>query len=434
VSPELALGLVAVLIIANGLFVAGEFALVSVNRGEIEERAATDRRARTVLRELRQLSFMLSGAQFGITATSLLVGFLAEDAVGGVLVRPVVATLGLPEGTERGVALATAFLLSTGVQMVLGELAPKNLAIARPLRVSLAVAPFLRVFGIAFGPVIRIFDAAAGWLAQRMFGVEVQDELVGGHTLDELSLIIEVSAEEGTLSAGQSELLARAVELGDRRVTEVMVPRPDVVWLPSGGAVDLLRATARETGHSRFPVRGPDPDDVVGTVHIKDLLRVPAEQPDVAIADLVVPALIVPESEPLRRLLQRFRAERRTFAIVVDEYGSVAGIVTLEDVLEQLVGDIEDEFDRPRATSVRRLGRGRYRLPGLTRLGAFARATGVELPEGDYETVAGFVMERLGHIPAEGEVVVQDDARITVTSMAGVRVQELEVVRGEDAS
>ncbi len=229
-SPQLALVLVVVLIAANGLFVAAEFSLVAVRRPAIEEAAATgDRGARRVLRELQHISFVLSAAQFGITVTSLLVGFLAEGAIGDTLVVPVVEAVGLTADSSRGVSIAAAFLLSTGLQMVVGELAPKNLAIARPETIARATAAPMRLFGWLFGPIIRVFDAAAAWVTETVFGVEVAEELAGGHTLDELSRIIAASSDEGVFSDQQAELLTRAVGLWDRRASEILVPAPDVV-------------------------------------------------------------------------------------------------------------------------------------------------------------------------------------------------------------
>ncbi len=431
-TPQLALVLVGVLIAANGLFVAAEFSLVAVRRPAMEHAAAQgDRAARRVVRELHRLSFVLSAAQFGITVTSLLVGFLAEDAIGETVVLPLVEAAGLPAGSSRGISIAAAFLLSTGLQMVVGELAPKNLAIALPDAVSRATAGPMRVFGLVFGPIINVFDRAAAWMTERVFGVDVMDELPGGHTLDELSRIIAASSDEGVLSDHQAELLSRAVGLWDRRASEILVPAPDVVWLAASDPVDALRTASRDTGHSRFPVR--DGDDIIGTVHVKDLLR--AERETTAdgripvVGDLATTCLIVPESEPLRRLLASFRSGRRTFAVVVDEYGSVAGILTLEDLLEQLVGDIEDEFDRERVPTVRRVGRGRFRVAGSLRVDRFRDAVGVPVPTGDYETVAGLVMDGLGRIPDEGETLALDGLELTVTRMEGVRVAEVEVER-----
>ncbi len=430
-SPLVALLIVALLIVANGFFVAAEFALVAVKRGSIESAATVgDRRAVIALKELDRISFVLSACQFGITATSLVVGFLAEDAFGGVIVDPLLRLVGLPEASSAAVAVAIAFALSTFLQMLLGELAPKNLAIAEPERTTLRVARLLRGFGIVAGPVIRVFDAAAEWVSRTVFRLDVHAERLEGHSQDDLARIIAVSREEGSLNEAQGELLQRAVTIGDRRVIEVMVPRPDVVFLDEASTCEDLRLASKATGHSRFPVRGESEDEIVGTVHIKDLIGVePSVRATTPITSLLTPPLIAPESERLRRLIGRFRSQRRTFAVVVDEYGGTAGIVTLEDVLEELVGEIEDEFDRPAAGLVQRVGAGRFLVRGALRLDDLRRETGLDLPDGEYETVAGYVIDRLGHIPAEQEVVEHDGWQLRVSRVDGVRVSELAVGR-----
>jgi CBS domain containing-hemolysin-like protein len=426
VSGGLGLLLAAMLIVANGLFVAAEFSLVSVRRPVVDERAAGgDRRARTVTRELSRLSFALSAAQFGITLSSLLLGYIAERAVGDTLIRPLLDLVGIPEEAALGVTLTGAFLLSTVVQMVVGELFPKNLAISRPLGVSLTAGPFNRGFGLLLGPVIKVFHRAAEAITRRAFRVELTDELEGGHTLDELARIISASGEEGSLTSEQTELLQRALELGDTRVSEVMVPRPDVVWLQRDATLVDLRAEARRTGHSRFPVRGDSEDDLLGTIHVKDLLSIPLDaHPATPVTAAMFPPLVVPESETLRRLLSDLRREQRTFAVVIDEYGGTAGIVTLEDVLEELVGEIEDEFDR-HSSVVRRIGAGRYLLHASLRTDRLADLLEVELPEGEYETVAGFLLAELGRIPEGGEVVRHDGWELEVAAVDGVRITEV---------
>jgi CBS domain containing-hemolysin-like protein len=431
VSGWLGLVLIAGLIAANGLFVAAEFALVSVRRPAVEELAATgDRRARLVSQELSGLTYALSAAQFGITVSSLLVGYVAERSVGDTLIRPLLGLVGLPEQAALAVAVTGALLLSTIVQMVLGELFPKNLAISRPLAVARGVAPFSRGFAVLLGPVIRVFDRAARLFTERVLRVEVADELAGGHSLDELSRIIAASEQDGSLTVDQAALLSRAAGLGDRRVTEVMVARPDIAWVAAEDDLDALRAAARRTGHSRFPVRGASEDEVLGTVHVKDLLRVPAERhATTSVEAVAAPVLAVPESENLRALLSALRRERKTFAVVVDEYGGTAGVVTVEDVLEQLVGEIEDEFD-PAGHAIRRVGAGRHLVRGSTRLDRVEAQLGFALPEGEYETLAGFVLDQLGHIPEPGEQVAYGGRTFTVTRREGVRVTEIAVVDG----
>lgn len=423
-TSTVALALLLALIAANGLFVAAEFSMVAARRGPIEELALRgDGRARATLAVMSNLSFMLSGAQFGITASSLLVGFLARPAVADLL-APVLRLAGAAEGTALAVSVSVAFLLATAVQMVVGELAPKNLAIARPERVALAVGRAMQVYGTVLGPVVRFFDRSAAALSGAL-GVEQTEELLTVHSRGELARIIAASGEEGSLTEEQAELLLRAVELGDRRVSEVMVPRPDVVWLRAGDPLEALRDGARRSGFSRFPVRDGEGGGVVGTVHLKDLLRVPAEQrPGRTVGDVASPPLVVPESHTLRRLLAELRAGQRTFGVVVDEFGEVAGIVTLEDVLEQLVGDIQDEFDRG-AVTLRRAGPGRYLVAGSVRVDRLEGVMGLSLPEGEYETVAGFVMDRLGRLPRPGDRLEHEGVEITVWRMEGHRVVEL---------
>lgn len=426
-SVPLGLAALVVLVGANAFFVAAEFSLVAAYRPAIEERAALgSRRARAALHEMRNLSFMLSGAQLGITISSLVLGFVAEEALAGLL-DPLLRFVDVPAGTTLGVSLAAALALSTLFQMIVGELAPKNLAIARPQGTALAVAVPARVYSLVFGPLIRLFDGAANQVT-RLLGYEPRSELLAGYTPEELAAIFQASGEKGTLTAQQTELLLRAVEAGERQVSGVMVPRPDVLWLQADEPLETLREAARRTGFSRFPVYGSREDDLVGTVHIKDLLAVVGERTDLRVGDLADEVPVVPETNTLRRMLSDLRARRRTFAVVVDEYGSVAGIVTLEDILEELVGEIEDEFD-VRTSAVRRLGAGRFVIPGRLHTDRLGEVAGLTVPAGEYETVAGFILARLGRIPTPGDEVRHDGWRLVVRTMEGNRVAEVVVVR-----
>jgi CBS domain containing-hemolysin-like protein len=433
-NPYWALALVAALIIANGLFVAAEFALIAVRRGALVARAeGGSRRARVALGELDRVSVMLSGVQFGITTTSLVVGFLAEAAIGEALVRPVLGFFSLGEESTTALSLALAFIIATVVQMIFGELAPKNLSLAIPEQVSLFVAFPIRWFGIVFGPVIRIFDGAASWVTRRMFRVEVAEERHGGHSPEELARIIVASQAEGQLSVDQGTLMTRAVQLAERRVHEVMVPRTRVVFLDGDDNVASLRHASRETGHSRFPVVGESDDDLLGTVHIKDLLVVPEEERDTAVLrSIATPALVVPETDRLRPLLAKMRNAQRTFAVVADEYGGVAGIVTLEDVVEELVGEIEDEFDLANAPIIE-TSDGGWSFDGGVRIEEVATRLGVDLPTGEYETIAGFLIEALGRIPHEDEAVDIDDWRLIAVEVDGLRVVRIAAMRTGDA-
>ena len=427
-SGGTALLLVGLLIAANGIFVAAEFSLVSVRRAELQPSLDRgDWRSRIVARELDDVSKALSVQQFGITATSLVVGWLVEQSLGADVVQPLLTSIGLPAEASLVFAVGIAFFLSTVGQMLLGELFPKNLAIARPLPVAMTVSPFSRGFGTVFGPVIRLFDATARMVTTRVFRVDVRDQLDSALNLTELARIITVSGAQGNFSAGQTNLLTRAAMLGDRRVNEVMVPRPDIHWLSQGATLAQLRQASQATGHSRFPVHGTDEDDVMGTVHIKSLLATDRQRyADTTIDAWVTPVLFVPESVVLRRLLADFDQTQRTGALVIDEYGSTAGLVTIEDVVEELVGEIEDEFD-PRETFVRRVGANSYRMPGALSIDQLTALVGVSVPDGPYETIAGFVLDALGVIPVVGDTVDTETLTVTVRQVDDVRITEVDV-------
>jgi CBS domain containing-hemolysin-like protein len=414
------------LIFANGVFVAAEFALVAVDRSKIErEVAAGSRRARIADGLLHRLSFQLSGAQFGITVTSLVLGFLAQPVV-AQLIEPLLEPL-LGERAVAGVSLLVALALVTVVQMVVGELVPKGLAIARPETTTLRLAPTFRIYGVVAGPVLRLLDGAANRIV-RAVGVEPQDELTNVRSLPELMVLVETSTEEGTLGGGAGALLTRSIRFGSKTAEEALIPRVAVRALPVDATVTELVHLSVETGHSRFPLYGTDLDDVRGVVHVRQAHTVPrAERSTTAVGELMSPVLAVPESRELDDVLVDFREARTHLAVVVDEYGGTAGILTLEDVLEEIVGEIDDEHDPlPDLTRVRR--RGEFVLPGSHHLDEVADLTGLELPEGEYETVAGFVLDRLGHIPTVGEAVVQGEWRIEVAAMDRRRIAEVRLL------
>jgi CBS domain containing-hemolysin-like protein len=421
-----ALGLAAILalILANGYFVAAEFAFVAVRKGKLEELAeAGDARASRALLVLRRLSFMLSGAQLGITVTSLIVGFIAEPVLGRAL-RPLFELAGLSGAAATGVALTTGFILATSVQMIMGELAPKNLAIAEPERFSMSLARSTYLYTRIAGPIIKLFDNSSNALL-RALGIEPVEELPAGVSADELGYIISESRRGGTLGHQTATLLNRALDFRSLRAVEVMVPRTQVHHLHSDDSGAALRDLALRTGHSRFPVVGESLDDLVGLVQAKDLFRVPPdERPTTIVRELMTPVLAIPESTPLSLLLGDMRASRSQIAVVVDEYGGTAGIVTLEDIVEELVGSIEDEYD-PDEPAVRALDDGSFLVPGSWRLDETQRDTGIALPDGDYETVGGLVMERLGRMPGLGDTVAVPGGSLRVEAMDGLAVSQV---------
>jgi CBS domain containing-hemolysin-like protein len=416
--------LVAVLLTAlTGFFVAAEFSFTTVDRGQARRAADEgDKGAAGVVTALKGLSTQLSAAQLGITLTTLVVGFLAEPALGGLL-EPVLGAIGLPEGATTPIAIALAIFLATFLQMILGELGPKNLAIARPLGTARVVAPGMRVFTTVTGPVLHTLQALANAIVRRL-GIEPKEELDDVRGADELAAVARRSAAEGDLSPVAARLLGRSLGLRDKYATDVMTPRTRL-WTLSGSATaaDVIDAAIR-SGNSRFPVYGADLDEVTGVVHVKNAVAVPeADRERRTAGELAEPVLAVPSSIRLDPLLDLLRDQGLQLALVVDEWGATHGIVTLEDIVEELVGEITDETDRP-LRQLRRDGDGWF-VSGLLRPDEIQERTGIEVPEGRWETVAGYVIEQLGRLPDEGDSVEVPGHRLTVATVEGRRVARL---------
>ncbi len=416
------------LILAHGLFVAGEFSLVTVDRPRLEQLAAEGNRgARSALNAVHTLSFQLSGAQLGITVTSLIVGFIAEPTIGEAL-EPAVAAAGLPEGTAHGVGIAIALGLATALEMVLGELVPKNLAIAEAERVVVRVATPLRVFNTALRLLILLLNNAANWTVRRL-GIEPQEELAAVRSLEELQMLVHTSRMQGLLPEEDYSLLTRSFSFGGKTASDALVPRTSVHALQSDKTLGDLAELALATGHSRFPVYESDLDDVVGVAHVRDIYSAPPERrAETPVAQIARDALIVPEPRPLESLLVEMRRKRQHFAIVLDEYGGTAGIITLEDLLEEIVGDIEDEHDptsQPRLTAP---PGGVHVVSGMLHRDEVHEATGFDMPEGDYETLAGFLLSLLRRIPEQGDHAGYDGWELKVVEMENRRIARVLLV------
>ncbi|MEV0729088.1 hemolysin family protein [Polymorphospora sp. NPDC050346] len=395
--------LIIVLTAATGYFVAQEFGYVAVDRGKLRQLAdGGDAAAERALKVTARLSFMLSGAQLGITVTALLVGYVAEPFVGDGLAQ-LFGGAGVPQSVTLPLAIALALVIATVIQMVLGELAPKNLAIARPEVLARALSRSTLIYMAVAGPLIRLFDASATRLLRRV-GIEPIEELPTGATPEDLEQIIAESREEGHLDAEMSDLLDRGLDFRQLTAGEAMVPRVDVHTVRADEPVRRIVEMV-DTGHSRFPVRGTDGvDDVVGVVGIADVLTIePGKRDTTPISAVLVPPLLVPDTLPLPTVLDRLRGGHRQLACVVDEYGGFAGVITLEDIAEELVGPIRDEDDPPEPTPIRQPD-GSWVVPARWRIDEVADATGIRLPEGpEYDTVSGLVMRELGRVPQVGD-------------------------------
>lgn len=428
-----ALGLFAVvaLIAANGYFVAVEFSFVAARRSRFVEQAEQgDRRSSRAIEVHKRLSFMLSGAQLGITVTTLVLGFIAEPAIASVI-EPPLRALGVPDSATFGIALVVALVLATMAQMVFGELAPKNLAIAKPEPVARALASSTWWFLRIAAPVIRLFDGAANRLL-RLVGVEPVEELHGAVSTEELDLIVDSSAESGHLTESQAALLERAISFGELEASDAMIPWNRVVTIDLTATAADLRDLMAST-HSRFPVVDGD-GQVHGIVHAKDLLAVDRSQYETTpVAQLYHELLAVPEAAGLNVVLAELRSRATEMAIVIDEYGGPAGVVTLEDIVEELVGDIEDEYDSSAPGDHVETEPGVWSVAASSRPDEIERITGFDLPDGEYDTVAGLVLDRLERIPEVSDSFVVDGIRVEVLAVDGFAIDRVELRVDPDA-
>jgi len=428
VTAWLLLGVGVLLTFGTALFVAAEFSLVSLDRPTVERAvAAGDTRAEGVLAAVRSLSTQLSGAQVGITITTLVVGYLVEPSL-ATLLTPPLRRLGLSADAAEPVAVAVGLFLATVFSMVAGELLPQNLGISEPLATAKVVAGPQRVFTRAVLPLIRLLNGSANRFL-RSVGIEPTEELSSGRTPEELAALVRRSAQVGTLDEQTATLLTRSLDFSDHTADDVMTPRVRVVTVDREDTAEDVITLARRTGLSRFPIEGEGIDDIVGVVHVKSAVAVPRERrSEVPVAALMSEVLRVPETLRLDPLLLTLREHGLQLAVVEDEYGGTAGIVTLEDVIEEIVGEVSDEHDRSRTRVVRRRD-GSYSVPGLTRPDEVADAIGLTVPDDPaYETVGGFLMARLGRLPEVGDVVRLPGAELTVERMDGRRVDRVRVV------
>ena len=425
----LLVGLGALLIGVNALFVAAEFSLVTVDPSRLQ--ATGDRRSRQALTAVGDLSKQLSGAQLGVTITSLLIGYLAEPALADAL-RPWFADVGLRGASLTAIPLGVALAVAAFAHMLFGELVPKNWALATPTEVSRATAGALLAFTSFARPALAVLTGTANRIV-RALGFTPTGSLSRARSAAELRSLVRHAATEGTLDMSVAALLERGLSFGDRTAAQVMTPRPRVHTLAVDAPVSQVAAALRATGNARFPVTGAGGiDDIVGIADLRLAVRVDADRASRApVGEVMAPPLFVPSAMPLDDLLVELR-ERIPLAVVIDEYGGMAGVVSLEDLVEELVGDVRDEHDvdeRP----VRERADGSLLLTGMLRPDE-ARRLGIPVPDGAYETLAGYVSARLRRLPEAGDSIELDGWTITVTSLDGLRVDRVSASRARGAA
>ncbi|OBG18297.1 hemolysin family protein [Mycobacterium sp. 852002-51057_SCH5723018] len=394
---------IAALIFGNAVFVAAEFSLTALDSSIVEANARKGRRQdRFIQRAQNRLSFQLSGAQLGISITTLVTGYLTEPMVAN-LPHPWLDAIGVSDPVADGITAFMVMVIVTSVSMVFGELVPKYLAVARPLSTARAVAGFQLLFSLLLTPAIRLTNGAANWIVREL-GIEPAEELRSARSPQELLSLVRTSVRSGTLDPATAALVRRSLQFGTLTAEELMTPRSKIVALQTDETVADLIAAAAESGHSRFPIVDGDLDETVGIVHVKQVFGIPAaDRPRTPLTTLAQHVPVVPSTLDGDAVMAEIRANNLQTAMVVDEYGGTAGMVTVEDLIEEIVGDVRDEHDDA-TPDVVAAGSG-WRVSGLLRIDEVATATGYRAPEGPYETIGGLVLRELGHIPVAGETV-----------------------------
>lgn len=400
----LALLAFVILTMGTAVFVAAEFSLTALERSTVDANARTGgRRDKIVQKAHRTLSFQLSGAQVGISLTTLITGYLAEPLIAGLL-APGFEALALSESLAGGLALALSLLIATSVSMVFGELVAQYLAVARPLETARTVAAPQVLFSMFFTPVIKLTNGTANWILRRL-GIEPAEELRSARSPQELGSLVRNSARRGALDPITAALVDRSLQFGSRTAEELMTPRSKIEALQADENVADLIVVAMETGYSRFPIVEGDLDETIGLVHVKQVFEVPPDDRlRTALTGLAIPVPVVPSTLDGDDVMAQVRASPLQTVLVADEYGGTAGMVTMEDLIEEIVGDVRDEHDDV-TPDVLRMSRDSWRVSGLLRIDEVAENVGFRGPEGEYETIGGLVMQELGHIPKPGEAI-----------------------------
>jgi magnesium and cobalt exporter, CNNM family len=429
---------IVLLIFGNGVFVAAEFSLTALDSSIVDANARRGgRRDRFIQRAQHRLSFQLSGAQLGISITTLVTGYLTEPMVAD-LPHPWFDAIGISDRVGDAIMAVLVLVIVTSVSMVFGELVPKYLALARPLSTARAVAGFQLLFSLLLTPAIRLTNGAANWIVREL-GIQPVEELRSARSPQELVSLVRNSARSGTLDPTTAALVRRSLQFGELSAEELMTPRSKIVALQTDDTVADLVAAAAESGFSRFPIVDGDLDETVGIVHVKQVFAVPpADRAHTLLTTLALPVPVVPSTLDGDAVMAEIRANNLQTAMVVDEYGGTAGIVTVEDLIEEIVGDVRDEHDDA-TPDVVVAGSG-WQVSGLLRIDEVATAIGYRAPEGPYETIGGLVLRELGHIPVAGETVeltaLDPDGlldtsmrwRATVVRMDGRRIDLLELM------
>ena len=432
---------VVVLVILNGFFVAAEFALVGSRRPRLEQLAANGNSAAALGRRMQDdLDRYIAATQLGITLASLALGWIGESTIAALLDPPIEALISdlfeyvavaetMALTISHAVGVGVSFFIITSLHIVLGEQAPKVFAIRSPEQATLFIARPLAIFNRVFGPIIRFLDWATT-VVLRLIGIREASGHTKVHSVEELRLLVEESGEAGVLDETEHEMLINIFAFGERPAYQAMVPRTEVVTISHDETIREFLEDFAVTGHTRFPVVGPGGiDDIVGIVSAKEFLVALRDEQirfDDPITSLIRPAYFVPESKRIDDLLREMRDQRIRMAILIDEYGGMAGLVTMEDLIEEIVGELDDELEHDEQ-DLKTIDEHTSLVDGHVRIDEINDELHLHIPPGDYETLAGFILAQLGRLPAPGESMNYDNASFTVTEMQGPRIKRVEI-------
>jgi len=422
---------VLLLVLANGFFVASEFALVAVRRSRVDQLVAEGRPGAVAMqRALQHLNANLAAAQLGITMASLALGWIGEPALAHFF-EPAFHFLpgDWPLVSAHALASILAFALITVLHIVVGEQAPKVMALQRSEQTAIAIALPMEVIRWVFGPAIALLNGASG-LVLRLFGLQPATEEERVHSVEELKYLVTASRHAGVLDEIEGEMVDRVFDFGETRTYEVMLPRTQMVAVEADSPLDAALDVMAAEGHTRLPVYEGNLDNVVGIVHVHDVLRAQRHGGSEALTvhRVMRPPLIVPESASVEAILGEMRRHRTQMAVVIDEHGGTAGLVTMEDLVEEIVGEVQDELEHPH-DAIRPQPDGTVLVDGLVTVNEFGERFGVEVPDEDYNTVGGLVMARLGKVPRVGDVVKVDGYDLRVEAMDHLRVATVRLAK-----
>ena len=405
------------LLVLNASFVAAEFSLLALDRARVEAQANQGSRVhRSLLRALQRLTLTMSGCQLGITLSALMLGFVAE---------PTMARLLTGDDHPTGLSVLLAIFVATVLHLIIGEQVPKYIALAAPEPTSRKLVPLLSGYSVLVRPLVRLLNGMANSVVRR-FGVEPRDEIDTSRTSEELETLITERASD-VLDPEEVSLLTRSLRFSDKTAVDALIPRVDIDALQRATQVSDLITQALDTGRSRFPVFDKDLDDIIGVVHVKSVYRLsPEERRTTHVSEIMRDILAVPETRKLEEILSDMRRRRTQMAVVIDEHGATSGIITLEDLLEEILGEIKDEYDND-LTETEAENPGSFIVAGKLNFDEVFDATGFRIPEGQYETIAGFVLERLGHLAEPGEKIIEAEWTIEVVEVKQRRIITLRV-------